>query len=366
MRTGWRVYSIRTTTGEVGSEYDPTSGSWSVELNKIEDFSITIKKSELLEREELWYSPWSGGVMFTFTGPDFIERPIVAGPIYDYGVEQIDTIELKCAGIRKIFENRTIWDDLSYTNLTYGEVAWRLCEHAMARTGGRLPITHGIAEETGSYQRTYEKWNLANNSIDKRWTELSEVINGPDIMFRPEWVDDDHSMVRWVMVHGTKLSPYIPQTYYPDFDTTAAAADTGAPSISSSGSHLRHRIWATGSGEGEGIARTFAENLDGVRRGMPFLEGVMSDSDQDDTAKLLDKAYGALDVASHMTDQVTFSVRANSEKQPLGSYFVGDLANVVLKGFLTVPDGDRNMRIIKANGDLGQSVTLDFQEAVME
>lgn len=366
MKTGWHLYSLLTTTGEVGSELDPTSGSWSIELNKTESLQATVKKSKLRGRQEKWWHPWSGGLLLTFTSNDGVERPIVAGPITDWGAESRDELSFTGAGIRAIFEHRTVWADLAYKDMTYGDIAWALIQHGMDRSGGSLPIVHGIPQETGRYQRTYEKWNLQNNTIDKRLTELSEVINGPDMMFRPRWVDDTHRRIEWVLVHGTAFSPYIPQDWQPDFDTTAAASGVQSPSIRSTGKSLRSRIWYTGAGEGEGIVREYAEDLTDLEEGMPFLEEVFSDSDQDTPEILRNKAGGALATASHMVDQVTFSVRANSTKAPWGSYFVGDTASVTLKGWISVPDGTRNMRIIKANGGLDMAVTLDFQEAVWE
>lgn len=362
--TGWKVYPILTTTGEVGSAYDPSQGSWSIELNSIEELDITVQKKELLTRSQEWWAPYSGGLLLTYTGEDRVEYPIIAGPIYDYGQESLKTLELRAAGIRKIFERRTVWHDLTYRAMTYGEIAWKLCEHGMDKPGGQLPIRHGVAYETGRYQRTYEQWNLANNAIDKRWTELSEVINGPDIMFRPQWADSSHRRIEWVMVHGTTTNTAIAQDRVPDFDTTAPSADVGEPSIITGGEGLFHRIWCTGSGEGEGIVREYSQDLQGINQYQPFMETVISDSDQDKPDVLRAKAEGALRAAQSMSEQVFFDVHAGSPKNSFGTYHVGDTANVTLGAqWIALPAGSYPMKIIKANGSLGQMVTLDFQES---
>lgn len=361
-QTGWKVYSLRTTTGEVGSEYDPVSGSWGIDLNKTETIRIEVQKSELRNREKLWWMPWSGGVLFTYTGQDGVEEPIVAGPIYDYEYETTDTLTFLCGGIRKILERRLVWSDLSFKNMAYGDMAWGLVSHGMDKPGGKLPIIHGTPSENGRFEKNYQRWNLANNDIDKLLTDLSELQRGPDIMFRPQWADEDHTRIVWVMVNGTQLNPSIPQNGEPDFDTTAAKADIGAPTISSSAKYVNSRVWVTGSGEGEGVVRVYAENLVGVQNGMPFLETVISASDQSEQGALQAKANGALVSPYEMVDQVTFTVRANSRKHPLGSYHVGDTAQVTLKGWLNIPDGTRPMKIISANGDFTDAVTLDFQE----
>ena len=219
----------------------------------------------------------------------------------------------------------------------------------------------------GERERTYEGWNLANNLIGKRWTELSGVINGPDIMIRPRWADDAQTRVEWALLHGTEAYPFIAQDWVPDFDTTADMGEVPDVSVTSSGKNLVHRIWCTGAGEGEGTARAHAEILSSVwRRGQPFVEDVMSDADQASPDVLRQKAHGELLSRQAMIDQVTLTFAANSRKTPLGSFFVGDTANVTLAGWKTIPDGTRPMRIIKMNGDLSPQVTLDFQQAQWE
>lgn len=362
--SAWNVYSLRTTTGEVGSTLDPVGGSWSIELNKVEDFSITVKKSQLLKRERLWWYPWSGGVLFTRKDSFGYEHPVVAGPITDYGAESLDELELQCSGIRKVFEYRVLDKDLRFTNSTYGEMMWGLVQAGMKeKPGGSLPIVRGVPFEQGEWEMTYYGWNLANNSIDKLLTERSEIQRGPDVMFRPRWVEGKYlQQIEWVMVYGTKLSPLIPQERSPDFDTTAAASDVAEVSVSSTGKDLRHKYWCTGAGEGAGTAIGSAVDLSGVEAGQPFLEAVMSVSDQDKVSELEKKAAGALTGSVQMIDQVTMKVNIASEKNPLGSFFVGDTATVTLRDWVNIPDGTRPMTIIKMNGDLSDMVTLDFQE----
>lgn len=367
MKTGWKVYPILTTTGEVGSELDPVSGSWSIELNKTEEFSATFKKKDLLKHSRYWWFPWSGGLLFTHTDSTGVETPIVAGPITDYGSETVDSLELKCGGIRKVLAKRNVWEHLEYRSMSYGEIAWALVRHGMdGRPGGALPIVHGVPYEAGRFERTYEAWNLANNGIDKLLTDLSNVQLGPDIMFVPRWVEGiEQRRIEWVMYHGTNSAQSLPYVGSVDFDTTAPQADIGEPSVSSSAAGLAHRFWYTGAGEGEGTAREYAEDLTAVYRDkMPFLESVSSDADQPGAEQLRAKAAGALAANREMVDQVTFMVRANSEKTPMGSIRVGGFASVTLRGWINIPDGTRSMMIVKANGNLSDAVTLDFQEGV--
>ena len=88
----------------------------------------------------------------------------------------------------------------------------------------------------------------------------------------------------------------------------------------------------------------------------------MNDPDQADVTILRLKAQGALTSRSAMVDQVTLDFPANSQKTPLGSFFVGDIATVTLRNWLSIPDGTKDMRIIKLSGNLDATVTIDFQE----
>lgn len=363
----WSVHLIRTVTGEVGPRIDAVSGSWSIELNKTESGSIKARKADLARIPRGWWSPHTGGVMFVHHGPDGVDRPIAAGPITGWSSETAQDLTLDWAGIREILAHRVIAQDLKFRGVSLGTIAWQVVNGMGAiKPGGALPIVHGSPEQTitdgADHQRTYEAWNLANNGIDKRLTELSEVINGPDIMFRPEWADESRTRMHWSMVHGTERRPRILQTWTADMDTTAPRAGLSDLSVKSEAAHIVSRVWATGSGEGAGVARTYVEDLSSLRDWAPFMEKVISDNDQSDTGKLRVKAQGELAASKRMLDQLTMSMRADSVKHPVGRVQVGDLVNVTLGGWVAIPDGTHPMRLISMSGGLDEKVTLDFQE----
>lgn len=359
---GYQLYWLDVTTGRVGAPITAASCTWDIELNKTESISMTVHKSGLPTITPRLYTPPTGGVLLTHTGRDGIEYPIIAGPVIDWGTETRTTLEVKAAGLRWIFEHRTIWENLEFKGTTLGEIAWALAAHGMARPGGALPLVHGTLADSGGRQRTYEAWNVANNTIAKRWSELSQVQRGPDIMIRPRFTDTHHHKIEWVFMHGTEQYPFIAQGWAPDFDTTPAACEIADVRVTSSGKDIVNRVWYTGAGEGPGTAIAYAENLAPLAAGAPYLEAVLSDADQADPRILREKAAGVLAVRQQMVDQVTLEFPANSRKTPLGSFFVGDTAVVTLTGWLTVPDGSRDMRIIKMSGSLDPEVTLDFQE----
>lgn len=365
--SNYRVSLVRTITGDRGPVFEPSSLSWSIELNKIESGSLTVPRQILARVNPEWWYPGAGSVLVTYQDPFGRNIPVVAGPITGWPTDKGDEVSFDFAGIRNELKYRIVQKDKAYRGLSLGSIAWRLVKETMEETpGGMLPIVHGSPDQQvgddADHQRTYEAWNRQNNAIDKRLTEISEVINGPDIMFRPEWVDETEQAVQWVMYHGTEKRPPIIQTWTADFDLTGPAPGITDPQISSDASLLAHRIWATGSGEGKDVAVAKAENLASLSKWVPFREHVLTQTDQGDDSKLLAKARGELEASQHITQQVNFSIRADSKKYPLGSWKVGDTAMVTVGGFLTMKDGTRPMRIMKASGGLDEKVSLEFQE----
>jgi hypothetical protein len=367
----WKCYSLRVTTGEVGSPLDLTKGTWSIDLNKTPSGDVTAKKKQLLKLDWEWWAPWSGGVLWTFTY-DGVEYPWEGGPFTDAGDEDLTTMSFPWGGIRAVLEHRHLERDLEYKGLSLGSIAWAVVQEGMDKPGGALPIVHGSPDETradgADHQRTYERFNFSNNNVDKRLTELSNVRRGPDIMFRPRWTDDSHTRIEWVMVHGTERNPRILQTWTPDFDMTPARSGIYSPSVTTSADHIADRVIATGSGEGDGTAIAIEQDLSAIAQGRPFLEKVISNTDQEDEARLAETAAGELAVSRRPLTQLTMSVRANDPKFPVGSYHVGDAANVITpKGaFVALPGRSYDMRVIKMSGGTDNAVSLDFQEDYFE
>ena len=275
---GWRVYLIQTKTGQVGPMLDPVDGSWEVVLNATETVSAQVRKADLAGIDRAWYTPWWGGLLFTWSRGG-VETPVVAGPITKWSGETRDGITLEGSGLRAVLANLVVGTDLSVANVSLGHIMWLLVARAQIKPGGGLPVVDGSPDPDGrGHLRNYRVWDLANGQIDKRMTELSEVQNGPDVMLRPQWTDDSRRFIEWAVMHGTSASPAIHSDTVHDFDTTAARSPVVSLSVTTDAQALVSRVWATGSGEGEGTLITRAENLSLVEAGFPFMETVVSRS----------------------------------------------------------------------------------------
>lgn len=367
--TGWRVYLVRTITGELGPQVDPVTGSWAIELNGTESGQLTIRKAELARLDRRWFAPWWASVLFTYTF-DGVERPIVGGPVTSWASETDEELVLDFAGPRRILDARVARregaanaDLIVYRDMSRGAIMWALVKVATAKPGGGLPIVHGSPSEAhGVPYIQLEAWNLSSASIGRRLQELSDDSDGPDVMLRPRWANGGRTAVEWALVHGTTTNPTIAQDSTPDWDTTSARANVSSVSVRSAAEHLASRVWVTGAGEGAGTTIAAATDLAVVDAGGPFLEAVASDANLVTTEEAKARAAAELAAREDMLDQVTLGVRANDPKAPLGTWHVGDKGNITLAGWFSIPDGTRQARIIRATGGLTDNITLEFQE----
>lgn len=362
---GWRVYLIQTTTGQLGPRVEPVDGTWSIELNGIEEVTVTLERDDLRGLEERWYTPWVGGVLLSWM-QDGVETPWIAGPIVDRPSQDKHQVQLQARGLRELYQYLIIGTDFHVKDRSLGHIMWEYAAVTFIKPGGGLNIVDGSPDPHGrGHERNKFVWNAANNDLNKLMTELSEVEDGPDVMFRPEFDPTTNlRFVRWAVCHGTSASPTIAPTSRLVFDTTVAQGSISEVQVSSKTEPVLSRVWATGSGEGAGTKIVRAEELSLLQHKYPFMESVISNTDEGSDHLLERDALGLLESRIDATDQITITVAEHST-QGVPNWRVGDPAKVVLKGWLAIPDGTVDTRIVKADGDLTSgTVTIDFQTGV--
>lgn len=385
----WHAYLVRTMTGHVGRRITSSAGAggaWSIMLNGIEEASITVHASALERLGRDWWTPWKAAVLLTHDGPRG-EVPMILGPLVK-PVDQVgEKVTLTVRGIGSILDRRVVLDGdfvregdrptaadmdalaksrVSLRGRALGTIARDVVELSTdGKAAGRLPIRYGTPREqrAGLNERNYEVHNLANNGTWKRLTELAEVINGPDFMFRPAWADETHTMVEWVMVHGTAAQPTIGQDdRRVVLDATVAKPVIADVAVTLDAGETTNRVYWTGAGEGAGVLIRAAQDLTAFGDGMPLLETVGSTSDSDNPALVQAHADAALARGLTTAVQYTGTVDLGDRRTAPGSWYVGDAAELILAGRVDVPNGRRSVRIIAAKGSLGSDqVTLELE-----
>lgn len=372
----WRAYLAHTMDGQLGTELDIAAGSATVTLNGIEDLSVTASTASLDGVERSWWSPGSGALVLTFEDAWAPERVIAAGPLTAPVKQNLraGTVTLTAKGIGALLERRVVTaadyrpgeeavlkkSVLAWTGVDLGSIVGRIITAATSKRSGWLPIVIP-PERVGTRQRTYEGFNVANNFAWKRITEITEVIGGPDVMLRPRFADRPFPHVEWVLVTGSEAQPTLPQEHAIVWDTTAADSPVATVTPISNASDLAYRVYATGAGEGAGVAMRIAEAV--LPEHMPLVEAVVSESDTENLSLLEEKARAR--IVTQATDQLSLTVH-NHETSPLGTWRVGDAATVVTEGWLDVPDGEHRLRVISAKYDLASAVVqVECQEEVL-
>lgn len=375
----WRAYLIETMTGLIGAEVEmSTNGRHDMVLNQAGAATVTVQKSSLATIESRWLRPWAQGIMLTFETESEGELPWFAGPITAPPAEYTDSLSFSVSGIRSIFERRFLSDrdyaldemaDFKNGKVVYEDthlayIAQDIVRKGMDKTGGYLPIRFAtsVPSSGGGHERTYNNYDVANNNIHKRLSELSDVIGGPDVMFRPEWAGaGNRRFMRWAMHTGTAHSPVIPQSWEMVIDGSAPQPQISELTMNVDGSHYATRSYATGSGQGSGIAMAMRESAAALRDQHPLLESADAYSSVTKTSTLADYARAAVDIRPFV--EIHVSIDGSDSRSPLGRWQVGDTAVLKPGSWLTIPDREVRLRILRVTGDFDTPfVTIYFQE----
>ena len=369
----WRVHLGLTMTGMLGPVLDVSSGSVGLELNAHDDVKVTCSRASLDGVAPVWRSYRSGCLVVIYVDATGNERIVSAAPISAAPVEdrRAGTVTFTGAGPGWLLEDRVLLDqdypvvaakDLRKATIRFHGDTWpsivgEIVRLAMMKPGGWLPIVTP-PRETGKRQRTYECWNLANNGAWKRIQEITEVIGGPDVAFRPRWADDEHTAFEWELIVGNDQQRTLPQDRTVIWDGTSPDGDVATIDVATDATGVAHRVYATGAGEGKAIALEVAQ-ASTIAEYMPFVERVISDSDaeadRNGVSKLL-QSKAAAAVATQQLDQIDLTVHADPLGKPIGTWWCGELARVVTEGWLDVPDGEHLLRMIATDYTIGSDI----------
>lgn len=272
-----------------------------------------------------------------------------AGPIWETEFD-FDTWELSitAAGLRSYYDYRFVLpanvsthygSDSTFSNLSLQTIAKRVVQQAQAWTNGALPLVfeNDIA---GTNSRSYLGADL--QTVSEVLTKLSEVSNGPDIEFRPEFTSD-RSKVQWRVVTG---SPELRQSGADwVFDMSVPVSPVRAASKKRSARAFSTRDWETGgtpSGASVPITAT-ATNATLTDANYPIFETSANRSSVTTQSVLQGHADAAVSIGSTVQEQYEFSVskfprvRLEDGREVhagpwLGEYRAGDYALLGLPG----------------------------------
>lgn len=366
----WTANLFQVSTGNIGPRVEFESLSWSIELNGVESISMKLRKSSLpIVDRRFWLSPWWAGVVIFYN-----EVPIVAGPIITRPSESTDFVTIGCGGIRSVLAKRFVteeqsnWDNLAkskkyWSGMSLATIAKRAVEAAQQKPAGGLPISFPVADELvandANHERTYLGFNLQNINSSDILTKLSNVLNGPDIMFKPRLVRDNQ--LTFDMWTGTEKQPRIYQKHTPVWDTTPNTGHIVDMSTIVTGSYQTYRTFSTGAGQDEGLLIKVATNEGPLQSGYPLLENVINVGNSENPVVVANHGLSHLWANKESLLEVQMTVRTDGPI-PLGEFWPGDLVHVITKGWLSLPDGMTEMRLLSIVGDTSNSVKVSLQK----
>lgn len=364
----WSAHLFQTTTGQIGPRLNFESMDWSVELNGTEEISMRLRKSELPRVDlKYWLSPWWAGVVLFWN-----DVPIVAGPIITRPSESFDFVTIGCGGIRSILAKRLVaWDEtnsnwanfnkskIGWSGLSLGTIAKKVVEFSQGKVGGRLPITYALPDYTGGHERNYKGFNISNISADDVLTKLSNVINGPDIMFKPRLLRDD--VLTFDLWTGTDAQPRIYQKNTPVWDTTAPNGFVSNMNVVTTGTYQTNRVYSSGAGQDEGTIIQVVTDDRPMKRQYPLLETTISEGSSENPEVVRGHAVAEVEANIEALMEIQMTVRADGPI-PLGQFWPGDLVEVYTKGWLSLDDGMTQMRLLSITGDHTNNVKISLQK----
>lgn len=368
----WKAFLVQTTTGVIGPEIRIKEGAnYSIPLDSEATFKFALDKTDLPNVDlDYWLAPWWSTILVTYQ-----DRAIYAGPIISNPKEYANEIQFDSSDIRSVLARRYIISEqalssasiakgvVSYKGKSLGTIAQDVVGLAMRKPGGNLPITFAskrqFATNDADHQRTYKAYNANTISVDEVLTKISEVTQGPDIMFRPKLIND--AQMVWEMYHGTEEDMRIAQKTVPQWDLTPVKTSAASLEVTVTGSYLTDRVIGVGGGTNEATVMTMVETDSRIRRGYPLLESVTTVSDSENKTVILKHARSSLKQNQKPLREYTFFVDVEGT-YPFGTYWPGNLIALYVKGFRNLPDGLNEMRLLNMSGTFGSSkVRLSLQ-----
>lgn len=294
-----------------------------------------------------------------------------AGPIWsdDYSFDT-KKLQMNAAGLRSYWDYRFVipaLDDGDPDDLPSGKdtvisgvslrtIAKRLVQQAQSWTAGSVPV---VFEDDfpGDALRTYKGHEL--HVVNEKLKQLSEVQNGPDIMFNPRYTDDARTHIEWLMETG---DPQIKQAGAPHkWD----ASGLPNPSIKGAGitrdaTGLTTDNYQTGSTPEDTpedpdpyplLAKSYDSYLTDPARMYPRLESSVDRSSVINRPVLQSGADEATMVGRMVTQ--TWKFQAKKDVTPkITDYRVGHFGKITTKDDPFVGSGDQAVRIMEISTTL--------------
>lgn len=415
----WEAYLFKVATGDIGPRLNYESATWSTSLNDTESLSFKLRKSDLPKVDlNYWLAPWWAGVVYMYNGIPIVAGPIISRPTESFNNIDIACAGIRSVLARRyVTAELSNWAQLAASNITYkgmslGTIAQEVVKQAQNKAGGKLPISYPVppqyvstfaalkttlpacqfedgnpdgsdcfwdasvqGNQTGTsfaiingrvvydtvdaaHTRTYKGFNIQNINADDILTKLSNVIDGPDVMFRPRLTSTYN--LTFDMLHGSENQPRIPQNAVPVWDITAESGNVTNMQITMTGAYQTFRVYSLGAGQDSKRLIRVVTNLDGPSKGFPLLESDINAGNSENSTVVYNHAVANLKANVNPIYEIQFEVRADGSF-PVSQFYPGMVVKLVVKGMLGMHDGTHDAILLNMNGGSDQNIKLSLQ-----
>lgn len=365
------VFACETVTGNTVGLLPCVINNWADVMGGTATAEITLAPGTLTTATRDNYRnltmPWRMTVVIDWDGV-----AVWAGPVIARNFDG-QTVKISCQGFKAILNRRKVHDwstplanyTVTYTGKSLGQIATQLVTLATTvKPGSALPVVIPTLTETdtdSTHVRTYNGAELKDTGVEL--DNLTKSLNGPDIHFKPQWVDSTRSQVQWVMRVGSLAQPVLSSLQAVMFDASAPAASVQKMTELEDGSNLVTTQWAKGAGNTTSTVMSKKTSTTLTGQGWPLIEGQVDYRTVTDQATL--DAHTQADQTARQTAPKQWPFEVNAGLSPvLGSYLLGDNAYIRVKDHVWIPDSPPQgypVRIISIAGDNTPTVKLGVQ-----
>jgi hypothetical protein len=368
-------------TGRRINNLPVVTGTWSAPLNAAGDVSCTVTLRDPDVRGlALRVNAAPGRSFLAAVDGDTVNQ---AGPIWlhDYN-RDAQTVTLTASGMWSYFDHRVLIPvlagrlptdpstDTNFANSSLHDIARALVAQAQSWTAGSVPVILP-ATVAGTGIRNYKGADLG--LVGERLTELTKVIDGPDIRFAPQFTSDKLG-IQWKMLVGTPAKPLLASPMDVVFTPTASTSSVTGLTVSVDATSLASQAFASGGQTADEALAAMATDPTLTNAGYPLLEVV--DSSHQSVAlagtlasyvlETLHAGRTPVETWSFDHDPTAVTPDGNVIGPALGAFNVGDFARVRMRDDPYIADGEHRMRITQLSGThLPNKITLAFQPEVV-
>lgn len=253
---------------------------------------------------------------------------------------------------------------IRYEGLSYRGIACEIIRQCTERKpGGALPIDLPYLGEKGSRAREYSTYDVQNNAASSLLDKLSNVQNGPDMQFRPYLADSQHVRVRFEAASDGDV--YLGQGSIHTLTCFPGGGTLQELQVAHLGPTMR--VYSSGSGTDAAQLCHLSEDLAlvSMRDPWPLVEEAYSDSDTDALDVLVSHADARLESVRQPIVQLSGKVDFSDPRVPSpGSIWPGELVDVAVDGYPTLPDGVYRCRLMQMSGDQSSVASVKFDVMV--